>query len=62
MTFNTEVTKMKEIMTETGFKPCYKWMTFNTQNIAPGPPTEIGFKPCYKWMTFNTLENSKRYT
>ena len=37
------------------FKPCYKWITFNTQErinnvILPS----LGFKPCYKWITFNT--------
>ena len=45
--------------TETGvhlsFKPCYKWMTFNTK-VASFTDDELrGFKPCYKWMTFNTI-------
>ena len=38
------------------FKPCYKWMTFNTQaikNVIDSLNID-GFKPCYKWMTFNT--------
>ena len=38
-----------------GFKPYYKWITFNTfifffiirENIS-------SFKPYYKWITFNT--------
>ena len=39
------------------FKPCYKWMTFNTAVAAV--VVGVGgyylcFKPCYKWMTFNT--------
>ena len=39
-----------------GFKPCYKWNTFNT-DMAEWYANEIGcFKPCYKWNTFNTLE------
>ena len=37
------------------FKPCYKWMTFNTKEEALKHVTsEVRFKPCYKWMTFNT--------
>ena len=38
-----------------GFKPCYKWNTFNT-DTNPDDPKGIltGFKPCYKWNTFNT--------
>ena len=39
------------------FKPCYKWITFNT--LIPlkfgGTPAFTCFKPCYKWITFNTL-------
>ena len=39
------------------FKPCYKWMTFNTayekgEDLDTCDPS---FKPCYKWMTFNTI-------
>ena len=38
-----------------GFKPCYKWMTFNTLLIKTSCIRQIvSFKPCYKWMTFNT--------
>ena len=38
------------------FKPCYKWMTFNTLLLFGfWNQTSFGFKPCYKWMTFNTL-------
>ena len=38
------------------FKPCYKWITFNT---IRGVNSCIifsfkSFKPCYKWITFNT--------
>ena len=40
-----------------GFKPCYKWNTFNTCNMTID--YKIGkqdsFKPCYKWNTFNTF-------
>ena len=37
------------------FKPCYKWMTFNTnRNIILDKTLSYSFKPCYKWMTFNT--------
>ena len=41
---------------EMGFKPCYKWMTFNTK-MPRHLIEELNkwcFKPCYKWMTFNT--------
>ena len=37
------------------FKPCYKWMTFNTEILNCWNIRIICFKPCYKWMTFNTL-------
>ena len=36
------------------FKPCYKWMTFNTDGLETRPTSSGSFKPCYKWMTFNT--------
>ena len=37
------------------FKPCYKWMTFNTLVVIEDNGRGIPrFKPCYKWMTFNT--------
>ena len=38
-----------------GFKPCYKWITFNTlSQILLLIDLQKGFKPCYKWITFNT--------
>ena len=39
-----------------GFKPCYKWNTFNTLAVywANSMTPYISFKPCYKWNTFNT--------
>ena len=38
------------------FKPCYKWITFNTMKDLEKKLLEIcGFKPCYKWITFNTI-------
>ena len=40
---------------EEGFKPCYKWMTFNTIGVGGYYLYKGGFKPCYKWMTFNTI-------
>ena len=36
------------------FKPCYKWITFNTIFWQGEPNSKKGFKPCYKWITFNT--------
>ena len=38
------------------FKPCYKWMTFNTdEKTLLKRAVGQSFKPCYKWMTFNTV-------
>ena len=45
-----ELTKEEE-----SFKPCYKWMTFNTVITTLLGITGFSFKPCYKWMTFNTF-------
>ena len=38
------------------FKPCYKWITFNTneKDELLQDTVSMGFKPCYKWITFNT--------
>ena len=39
------------------FKPCYKWITFNTVFFICSTEealSVLGFKPCYKWITFNT--------
>ena len=37
------------------FKPCYKWITFNTKKLGKGLQKYTdSFKPCYKWITFNT--------
>ena len=38
-----------------GFKPCYKWITFNTECGGIKFKAHLRFKPCYKWITFNTL-------
>ena len=39
-----------------GFKPCYKWITFNTSpdGCLAVKKFVVSFKPCYKWITFNT--------
>ena len=38
-----------------GFKPYYKWITFNTLVQGHmGATYTLGFKPYYKWITFNT--------
>ena len=40
-----------------GFKPYYKWITFNTSTATQNSNTYIpSFKPYYKWITFNTYE------
>ena len=40
---------------EGSFKPCYKWITFNTMDNHKTINLDGSFKPCYKWITFNTL-------
>ena len=37
-----------------GFKPCYKWNTFNTMKELKKQIKIQSFKPYYKWNTFNT--------
>ena len=46
----------RDIVVIKSFKPCYKWITFNTSlNIALKENIKLrSFKPCYKWITFNT--------
>ena len=40
-----------------GFKPCYKWNTFNTFGYNECMARCVySFKPCYKWNTFNTIQ------
>ena len=58
MTFNTEEYSLMKAEACYSFKPCYKWMTFNTPNSnqAIAHLKSLSFKPCYKWMTFNTKE------
>ena len=60
MTFNTlHSNYLEELCKLVGFKPCYKWMTFNTTSsyeIALQNNSLKSFKPCYKWMTFNTIQ------
>ena len=36
------------------FKPCYKWIPFNTFNVNLWDTFQWSFKPCYKWIPFNT--------
>ena len=39
-----------------GFKPYYKWNTFNTKvEITREMAKRLRFKPYYKWNTFNTF-------
>ena len=38
-----------------GFKPYYKWITFNTIELGDLIRSyDLRFKPYYKWITFNT--------
>ena len=47
-------------MSPESFKPCYKWITFNTVIKVKREVYEflVSFKPCYKWITFNTVSIS----
>ena len=48
----------EDIRIHWSFKPCYKWITFNTEYTSPYDYFEYQcFKPCYKWITFNTLKS-----
>ena len=40
-----------------GFKPYYKWITFNTGIFIISTLDKLGFKPYYKWITFNTKKS-----
>ena len=42
-----------------GFKPYYKWITFNTDGSGAMSDTVWCFKPYYKWITFNTKTSCK---
>ena len=43
-----------ETVKRESFKPCYKWITFNTKKLSDVKVQGDCFKPCYKWITFNT--------
>ena len=44
-----------DTMDDLRFKPCYKWITFNTNTVTDfNGYIPTCFKPCYKWITFNT--------
>ena len=46
----------QEAAKHVGFKPYYKWITFNTEATQKALYWCLfGFKPYYKWITFNTL-------
>ena len=47
-------TVMLELDMQTGFKPYYKWITFNTLVHLVLQYLLLRFKPYYKWITFNT--------
>ena len=45
--------------TTMGFKPYYKWITFNTMVFYGLNKVEAeSFKPYYKWITFNTIQKA----
>ena len=48
---------MLELDMQTGFKPYYKWITFNTLVHLVLQYLLLRFKPYYKWITFNTFFN-----
>ena len=43
-----------------GFKPYYKWITFNIYFQKTIPILVYSFKPYYKWITFNIEEEIDR--
>ena len=44
-----------------GFKPYYKWNTFNTKHVCRHRDCcDKSFKPYYKWNTFNTSRTRQR--
>ena len=47
------------LLSISSFKPCYKWITFNTVSAVAVAALgyAVCFKPCYKWITFNTNAN-----
>ena len=48
-----EVGKMQKALE--GFKPYYKWNTFNTiEDRIVVQRYNYSFKPCYKWTAFST--------
>ena len=48
------------VNSDDSFKPCYKWITFNTDTVHNRMSYTCRFKPCYKWITFNT-KTQERY-
>ena len=48
------LTQLLQISCIICFKPCYKWITFNTDKRWYTRSDLHCFKPCYKWITFNT--------
>ena len=43
------------LIIKSGFKPYYKWNTFNTKCMDTAIEMNfLSFKPYYKWNTFNT--------
>ena len=43
------------VSSEVGFKPYYKWNTFNTiEDRIVVQRYNYSFKPCYKWTAFST--------
>ena len=55
----TKEQNKKNETSEIGFKPYYKWITFNTVRFIRHRFRYNGFKPYYKWITFNTYAIKK---
>ena len=51
--------QLQSVYFKLSFKPCYKWIAFNTYNRKFLQVEVFCFKPCYKWIAFNTLDLNK---
>ena len=55
--YSDEIARIEKALE--GFKPYYKWNTFNTITHQNYLYSYFRFKPYYKWNTFNTLISKK---
>ena len=51
--------KMGTVDKIAGFKPYYKWIVLNTNDLIIDTIVITSFKPYYKWIVLNTLDLKK---